>query len=258
MRPTSEQSKTCSHRARMRTNEPLEFCFDLPLHSLLVGAWPDHAANRMIDPSFAYLAGHGTFRKLLFPSLRLGYLIELAHCLPDSLSPMRKQHVVMRSDYQQPPFRSKQEVIINAPLEAVWSFSMDLTKIPEFHPRVVKVDLLSGKTFREPGASYQCHLRGGKHTCIEKDIEIIPLQKIVTVLPEDTFGISKILSDYRVETTFQTLGHRSTKVEISHYYSTTTLKAKLLNLMAKGKIARDTQATLNAAKAKIEAACRAG
>ena len=95
-----------------------------------------------------------------------------------------------------PAFRSKQEVIINAPLEAVWSFSMDLTKIPEFHPRVVKVDLLSGKTLREPGASYQCHLSGGKHWCIEKDIEIIPLQKIVTVLPEDTFGISKILSDY--------------------------------------------------------------
>jgi hypothetical protein len=158
----------------------------------------------------------------------------------------------------QPPFRSKQEVIINASLEAVWSFSMDLTKIPEFHPRVVKVDLLSGKILREPGASYRCHLSGGKHTCTEKDIEIIPLQKIVTVLPEDTFGISKILSDYRVETTFQTLGRQSTKVEISHYYSTTTLKAKLLNLIAKGKIARDTQATLNGAKAAIEAACRAG
>ena len=157
----------------------------------------------------------------------------------------------------QPPFRSRQEVIINAPLEAVWSFSMDLTKIPEFHPRVVKVDLLSGKTLREPGASYQCHLSDEKHRCIEKDIEIVPLQKIVTVLPEDTFGISKILIDYRVETTFQTLG-RSTKVEISHYYSTTTLKAKLLNLIAKGKIARETQATLNAAKATIEAACRVG
>ena len=158
----------------------------------------------------------------------------------------------------QPPFRSKQEVIIDAPVEAVWSFCMDLTKIPEFHPRVVKVDFLSGKTLREPGASYQCHFSGGKHTCVEKDIEIIPLRKIVTVLPEDTFGITKILSDYRVETTFQTLGHRSTRVEISHYYSTTTLKAKLLNLIAKGKIARETKATLNAAKATIETACREG
>jgi Polyketide cyclase / dehydrase and lipid transport len=155
-----------------------------------------------------------------------------------------------------PPFRSTQEVVINAPLEAVWAFSMDLTKIPEFHPRVVKVDLLAGKSFREPGVSYQCHLSGGKHTCIEKDIEIIPLQKIVTALPEDTFGISKILSDYTVETTFQALGHQSTEVEISHYYSTRILKAKLLNLIARGKLARETQATLNAAKSKIEAACR--
>jgi len=155
----------------------------------------------------------------------------------------------------QPPFRSKQEVIINAPLETVWSFSMDLTKIPDFHPRVMKVDLLSGKALREPGASYRCHLSGGKHTCIETDIEIIPLRKIVTVLPEDTFGISRIFSDYTVETTFQKVGHQSTKVEISHYYSTTTLKAKLLNLVAKGKIARDTQATLNAAKAAVEDTC---
>jgi hypothetical protein len=135
---------------------------------------------------------------------------------------------------------------------------MDLTKIPEFHPRVVKVDLLSGKALREPGVSYECHLSGGKHTCVERDIEIIPLRKIVTVLPEDTFGISRILNDYRVETTFQNVGHRSTKVEISHYYSTTTLKAKLLNLIAKGKIARQTQATLNAAKSRIEDSYRAG
>jgi len=131
---------------------------------------------------------------------------------------------------------------------------MDLTKIPDFHPRVFKVDLIDGKAFREPGVSYRCRLSGGKHSCIEKDIEIIPMQKIVTILPEDTFGISKILSDYRVETTLQALGPRSTRVEISHYYSTTTLKAKFLNLIAKGKIARETQATLNAMKAAIEVA----
>ena len=157
-----------------------------------------------------------------------------------------------------PPFRSKQEVIINAPLEAVWSFSMDLTKIPGFHPRVFKVDLIDGKALRGPGVSYRCHLSGGKHTCIEKDIEIVPLQKIVTVFPGDTFGITKILSDYTVETRFQRLGDASTKVEICQYYSTTSLKAKLLNLIAKGRIARETHATLNGAKAAIEAARSSG
>ena len=152
-----------------------------------------------------------------------------------------------------PPFRSKQQVVIDAPLEAVWAFCMDLTKIPEFHPRVFKVDLIDGRASRGVGVSYQCHLSGGKHSCIEKDIEIVQLEKIVTVFPQDTFGISKILSDYTVETIFQELGNSSTKVQISHYYSTPTLKAKILNLAAKGKIARETHATLTSAKATIEA-----
>jgi hypothetical protein len=95
----------------------------------------------------------------------------------------------------------------------VWAFSMGIPKIPEFHPRVVKVELLSGKALREPGISYQCYLSGGKHTCVEKDIKILPMQKIVTVLPEDTFGINKISPDYLVETMFHRVGHSSTKVE---------------------------------------------
>jgi hypothetical protein len=151
-----------------------------------------------------------------------------------------------------PPFRSKQEVVINAPLETVWEFGMDITRISAFHPRVVKVELLSGKARREPGVSYRCLLAGGKHTCVEKDIEIIPMQKIVTVLPEDTFGISKVLPDYVLETTVHRVGQSSTKIEISHYYSTRTLKAMLLNLVARRKIARDAQATLNGIKAAIE------
>ena len=156
-----------------------------------------------------------------------------------------------------PPFRSKQDVVINSPVEAVWAFNMDLRKIPEFHPRVQAVDLISGKAYREVGVAYQCHLAGGKHTCIEKDVEIVPMERIVTILPEDSFGISKILSDYTVEATLQRSGERATKVEISHYYSTKTLRAKLLNLIAKGKIARDTQAMLNAMKAAIEGGSRA-
>jgi hypothetical protein len=151
-----------------------------------------------------------------------------------------------------PPFRSKQEVIINAPLEAVWEFNMDITRIPTFHPRVIKVELLSGKSLREPGVSYRCYLSGGKHTCVEKDIEIIPMQKLVTVLPEDTFGMTKILADYVVETTLLRVGQSSTKIEISHYYSTPTLKAKLLNLIARRKLVRETQDTLNGMKAAIE------
>ena len=75
---------------------------------------------------------------------------------------------------------------------------------------------------------------------------------LYTVLPEDTFGISKVLPDYVVETALHRDGQSSMKIEISHYYSTPTLKAKLLNLIARQKIARDTQDTLNGMKAAIE------
>jgi hypothetical protein len=91
---------------------------------------------------------------------------------------------------------------------------------------------------------------------VEKDIEVVPMERIVTVLPEDTFGVSRTLSDYVVESTLHRVGESSTRVEMSHYYSTKTLKAKLLSLIAKGGIARETQQMLNAMKAAIESAYR--
>jgi uncharacterized membrane protein len=157
-----------------------------------------------------------------------------------------------------PPFRSQQQIVIGAPLETVWAFSVDLSKIPDFHPRVYKVDFISGKSSREAGVAYQCHLKGGKHTCVEKDIEIVPMEKIITILPEDTFGISKILTDYTVETTFRRQSNDTTEVRISHYYSTATMKARVVNLIAGRKIARETQTMLNAIKNVIEGAASYG
>jgi hypothetical protein len=151
-----------------------------------------------------------------------------------------------------PPFQSRQAILINAPLKAVWDFTMDLTRIPDFHPRVFQVDLLSGKSRREAGVAYQCHVVGGRHLCTEKDVEIIPMEKIVTILPEDTLGISKMLPDYRVETTFKKIGEHATEVAINHYYTTASLKAKLFNFLGKRKIARETEATLSGAKSRIE------
>ena len=151
-----------------------------------------------------------------------------------------------------PKFQSKQEVIINAPLEKVWEYNMDLSKIAEYHPRVDKVDLISGKQFRETGVSYQCHFNDGKNTCIEKDIEIVPMQKLVTVFSHDTMGLTKLLPDYVVESNVSKIGDSATKVEMSHFYSSSKLIVWLLNFIIKRKIAQETQDTLNAMKKSIE------
>ncbi|HUN65766.1 MAG TPA: SRPBCC family protein [Bacteroidota bacterium] len=151
-----------------------------------------------------------------------------------------------------PNFQSKQEVVINAPLERVWEFNQDLSKIARYHPRVNKVDFLSGKRYREAGAAYQCHLKDGKNTCIEKDIEIVPMQRIVTALHQDTMGLTKLMPDYIVETTFSTTGENATKMEFSHYYSSAKLVIRLLNYVIRRKIARESQDTLDAIKRSIE------
>lgn len=154
-----------------------------------------------------------------------------------------------------PKFQSRQEITINAPLETVWEFNQDLSKIAEYHPRVNKVGLISGKQFREPGVEYLCHLTDGKNTCTERDIEIVPMKKIVTALPEDTMGLSKLLTDYIVETMFTKVGDEETKMEFFHYYSTPTLAIKILNLIIRRKIGKESQATLVAIKKAIEKEC---
>jgi len=151
-----------------------------------------------------------------------------------------------------PKFQSRQSVIINAPIEKVWEYNQDLSKIADYHPRVNKVDLISDKQFREVGVAYQCHLKDGKNTCIEKDIEIIPMEKIVTVFPSDTMGLTKLLPDYVVESTLKKIDDKTTKVEISHSYSSSKLKVWVLNFIIKPKIAREITDTLNAMKNKIE------
>jgi Polyketide cyclase / dehydrase and lipid transport len=151
-----------------------------------------------------------------------------------------------------PPFQSRQEVVIHAPLQAVWEFNQDLTNIAAYHPRVERVDLISGKSQRGKEVAYRCHLKDGKNTCVEKDIEVVPMERIVTALPEDTMGITKMLPDYIVETRLTPLAESETKVEFRHYYSTKSLKTKLFTLIAKKKIARDSQSTLDAIKRTIE------
>src|SRR5216684_151035 len=151
-----------------------------------------------------------------------------------------------------PPFQSRQEVVIHAPLQVVWEFNQDLTNIAVYHPRVKRVDLISGKRQRGNGVAYRCYLKDGKNTCVEKDLEVVPMERIVTALPEDTMGITNMLPDYLVETRLTPLAEHETKVEFSHYYSTKSLKSKLFNIIAKRKIAQDSQSTLDAMKRTIE------
>lgn len=151
-----------------------------------------------------------------------------------------------------PPFRARQEIVIDAPLATVWEFNQDLGRIADYHPRVSRVSLLSGTGRRGAGVAYMCHLKDGKNTCVERDLEVVPMERIVTALPEDSMGLSKLFPDYIVESTLTPLGAEATRVEFRHYYSTPTLKAWLAHWLAGRKIAREARETLEAMKQAIE------
>ena len=121
---------------------------------------------------------------------------------------------------------------------------MDLAKITEYNPRVARVEPGSGEGKRAAGVSYRCHLVGGAHCCTEEDIEIVPMERLVTRMVDDTLGLTARLKDYTVETTLTELDARTTRVTMSHFYSTPTLGSHLLNWLARDKISRNTEATL--------------
>jgi hypothetical protein len=149
-------------------------------------------------------------------------------------------------------FRSRQVVLIEAPLAEVWEFNLDLSRIAQYHPRVDKVDLVDGTSRRGAGVAYQCHLKGSRHTCTERDVEVVPMERIVTEFVTDSFGISRLLPDYRVVSSVAAEGNSRTRVEFAHFYSTNSLKAKLFHWIAGRRIAKESQETLNAMKAAIE------
>ena len=151
------------------------------------------------------------------------------------------------------PLRFRHAVTIDAPLEAVWEYGSDLSRISEFHPRVDKVELIDGRSQRAAGVGYKCHLRGGRHTCVERDVEVVPMERIVTALSEDTFGVARLLPDYQVETILKREGVGRTRIEFRHYYSIRGWKARLFHWIAGRRIAKESQATLNAIKRAIEA-----
>ena len=45
------------------------------------------------------------------------------------------------------------------------------------------------------------------------------MEKIATVFVSDTMGLTKLLPDYLVESTFKKIDDQATQAEISHFYS---------------------------------------
>ena len=113
--------------------------------------------------------------------------------------------------------------------ERVWAIADDITLIPQYHPEVRHVELISGVRSRAPGVRYRCTIPEGRRGhCIEEITEYVPGSRFVTAFPQDSWGLSEQLADFTVETVVEA-APEGTRMRLNAYYRPRTWLMKLLN-----------------------------
>jgi Polyketide cyclase / dehydrase and lipid transport len=154
------------------------------------------------------------------------------------------------------PFQWRTSVTVRAPKQRVWGIVNDISLIPQYHPEVRHVDLLSGQRARAVGVRYQCTIpEGRKGSCIEEVVEYVPGERTATAFPEDTWGMSKMFADFVVETILVPQGEDETVLVLEAYYEPIGWKTRLLNvLFLRRLMARRALRTIDGIKRLAEVA----
>lgn len=129
-------------------------------------------------------------------------------------------------------FQWNLEIEINAQSARVWDIVDDITLIPQYHPEVGKVNLVSGQSKRAVGVKYQCNISEGRRgSCVEEVVEYVPNVKVSTGMIEDTWGMDKMLSDFIVETTVTPKNENTTILKFEAFYNPIGIFYKILNVV---------------------------
>src|SRR5215831_10964347 len=112
------------------------------------------------------------------------------------------------------------EIVVDAPLKRVWEIAEDLTLIPQYHPEVDKVDLIAGQAKRTLGTKYQCNILQGPRagSCVEEVVAYETERMLTTRMVSDTWGIDRMLTDFRVEAIVSPRTETSTSLKFQAFY----------------------------------------
>jgi hypothetical protein len=147
------------------------------------------------------------------------------------------------------------EIVVDAPLKRVWEVALDITLIPQYHSEVDKVDLIAGQTKRSLGTKYQCNILEGRRagSCVEEVVAYEPERMLATRMVSDTWGIDRMLPDFRVEATVSRRTETSTILKFQAFYQPVSLKNRVLNaLVLRRAIRRRSLAVMNGIKRLAE------
>ena len=152
------------------------------------------------------------------------------------------------------------EIEIYAPRNIVGKYIDDLSLITSFHPVVERVDLLSGKQYRDVGVKYQCVIpKGSKEwTCIEEVTEYEKDKRMVTVSSGGTLDFEKYLGGFTSELLLGDLGINKTLLTLKNYYTPKGFIGNIINIFFKWKFKRQFFNTFIGLKELIEKENKSG
>lgn len=130
--------------------------------------------------------------------------------------------------------QARNEAIVNAPVSNVWAIITDINILHKINPGVIKA---TGRMDKQ-GETRTCEMdnKGRKGTMTEKLIELVPEQKTVWAIENDTMGMSKMLKDPRFCFYLEKLGDSKTKIINESYYEPATFMAKIVNALMMKKM----------------------
>lgn len=130
--------------------------------------------------------------------------------------------------------QARNETIVNAPVSNVWAIITDINILHKINPGVIKATGRMDKL----GETRTCEMdnKGRKGTMTEKLIELVPEQKTVWAIENDTMGMSKMLKDPRFCFYLEKIGDSKTKIINESYYEPATFMAKIMNVLMMKKM----------------------
>ncbi len=138
--------------------------------------------------------------------------------------------------------QARNEAVIDAPVDRIWSVITDIDLLHKVNPGVVKAT----GTMDRLNATRTCEIVNGgrKGTMTERLIELEPNKRTVWTIEDDTMGMKKMLNGTRFVFNLERLDDQRTRVVSETHYAPVNLMARVMNALVMRRMIGKAQATI--------------